>query len=111
MGVDGLCGSCGAGLEVVPPTVVRLGLEVRSCRAGLEGVPFAGDAAAAGGAFLPGRGVDSDGLWVLRVAFPAAPGTGAVDVFGTAPVFSRLVDRALPGLGGEAETAEPTGWG
>lgn len=88
-----------------------------SCRAGLEDVLPAGGAAVAGGTFLPGRGAGSGGLWVLRAGFPAGPdwdasgAVGAAGVFGTAPAFSRLVERTLPGFGGGVETAEPIGWG
>ena len=115
-GAAGFRGSCRAGLEDVPFAATRPGLEVRSCRVVPEDVPPAGGAAAAGGMFLPDRDVESGGLWVLRVGFPAEPGwelpgPGAVGVFGTAPAFSRLVERVLPGSCGGVETAEPIGWG
>ena len=109
--------SCRAGLENVLFTVVRLELEVCSCRTVLEDVPPVGGADVAGGVFLPGRGAESDGRWVLRDGFPAEPGwgaagaDGAAGVLGASPVFSRLVDRALPGFGEGVETAGPPGWG
>lgn len=45
-----------------------------SCRAGLGGVRPAGGVAAAGAVFLPGRGAEPSGRWVLREGFPAPPG-------------------------------------
>ncbi len=115
--MEGLRGSCRAGLGDDPFTVVRLELEVRPCGAGLEGVPPGGDVAVAGAAFLLDRGAGSLGRWVLRDGFPAKPGwdtpgaPGAPGVFGTAPESSRRVVRALPGLAPAFGTAGPPGWG
>ena len=112
--MEGLRGSCRAGLGDDPFTAVRLELEVRPCGAGLEGVPPGGDVAVAGAAFLLGRGAGSLGRWVLRDGFPEKPGwdtPGAPGVFGTAPESSRRVVRALPGLPPDLGTAGPLGWG
>lgn len=97
----GFRGSCETGPVDVPLTDARPGLGARSCRAVLEDVPPAWGAAVAGGIFLPGRGVDSVGRWLLRLGFPAGPGcplpvAGAAGVLGTAPEFSRRVVRVLP---------------
>ena len=88
-----------------------------SCRTGPEGAPPAGGAAVDGGAFLPGRGEDSAGRWVLRDGFPAPPAwdapeaAGVPGVFGTAPESPRRVARVSPGLGGDLDAAGPPGWG
>ena len=87
-----------------------------SCAAGLEDVPPDGGAAVAGGMFLPDRGAESAGRWVLRDGLPAppdweVPGVGAAGVFGTAPEFSRRVVRAPPGLPPDFGTFGPPGWG
>ena len=91
----------------VPPfTRADAGLaDVRvSCRAWLADAPPAGDAAVAGGTFLPGRGEESAGRWVVRVGFPVGPGweepeaDGAAGVFVAAPEFSRRVTRVLSDL-------------
>ena len=117
VGAVGFRCSCRTVLEDVLFTVVRLELEDRSCRTVLEDVPPVGGADVAGGAFLPGRGAESDGRWVLRDGFPAKPGwdmpgaPGAPGVFGTAPESSRRVVRALPGLAPAFGTAGPPGWG
>lgn len=88
-----------------------------SCRAVLGDVPPAGGTAVDGEAFLPGRGEDSAGRWVLRNGFPAAPAwdaleaVGAPGFWGTAPESPRRVVRALPGLPPAFGTAGPPGWG
>lgn len=88
-----------------------------SCRAVLGDAPPAGGAAVDGGAFLPGRGEDSAGRWVLRDGLPGLPAwdapeaAGATGVFGTAPESPRRVARVLPGFGGDLDAARPPGWG
>lgn len=49
-----------------------------SFAAGLGDAPPAGDVAAFGAVFLPGRGWEPPGRWVLRDGFPAGPGWGAL---------------------------------
>ena len=87
-----------------------------SCRAVLGDVPPAGGAAV-DGAFLPGRVAVSEGRWVVRVGFPAAPvwdtpeADGAAGGFGAVPALSRRVARVSPGFGGDLDAAGPPGWG
>jgi len=108
--------SCRTGPGDVQLTAEWLTPEVRSCRTGLGDAAPAGGAALAGGISLPCRADGSAGRWVLRLGFPAlpdwmGPGAGVAAVFGAAPVFSRRVERVLPGLGVPAAADSPPGWG
>ena len=88
-----------------------------SCRAVLGDVPPVGGTAVDGGAFLPGRGEDSAGRWVLRAGLPGLPAwdaleaDGAAGGFGAVPALSRRVARVSPGFGGDLDAAGPPGWG